>query len=435
MAEKDLNQIWQFIKELLHEHDCVIVPGFGGFVGNREPARIDQVSHIITPPAKRIIFNQNLKTNDGLLANKVSNVLQINYSDAVELIRQLTEQIKEILQHQKHYEVREFGNFRLNADANYVFLPERHHTYLPASFGLAPFQAEPVSARSAKIGKARIFKDRKELKKVRSKTNIWPKALVAVLAFLLCINGWIFLQDHQLSDLRPDDMQLSVTSWFDSLFNDTAEQKPVAVTEANQPTEPLKETPAVVQTDEMETVDSATFIIQTSEQPILEEPVINENPDAEIDYYSHAENIVLARPKWVFPPSEIFNTSKLEADSLAAKNEEMIEPVATMQPTEPGNEPTTKKMPSNKLAGKSASVDSVYFIIGGVFCKERNAIKYYNQLKEKGYNPEMLLNHTINCQRVSYARFRTRKEAEMMLMNIKTSENPGAWILSQGGKR
>lgn len=432
MAEKDLNQIWQFIKELLHEHDCVIVPGFGGFVGNREPARIDQVSHVITPPSKRIIFNQNLKTNDGLLANKVSNAWQINYSEAIEFIRQLTEHTKNALQNQKHYEVREFGNFRLNADANYVFLPDRHNTYLPSSFGLAPFQAEPVAARSAKIGKARIFKDRKELKKVRTKTNVWPKALVAVLALLLCINGWIFLQDHKLSDLRPDDMQLSVTSWFDSLFNDTAEQKPDSIAEQVEPPTPLQKTPAEIEPNLVSAVDSVIQTNQTPEQMTNAESTNHESQVVSVNYYSHAGNIVLARPKWVFPPAELFDVTQVQSDTLVTEDAEVIESATV---SEPGNEPTIKKMPSNKLAGKSASLDSVYFIIGGVFCKERNAVKYYNQLKEKGYEPEMLLNQNIKCQRVSYARFRTRKEAELMLMNIKTSDNPGAWILSQGGKR
>jgi nucleoid DNA-binding protein len=432
MAEKDLNQIWQFIKELLHEHDCVIVPGLGGFVGNREPARIDQVSHVITPPSKRIIFNQNLKTNDGLLANKVSQSWQVNYNEAIDHIQNLTEQVKQMLLLQKHYKVNDFGNFRLNADANYVFLPDKLDTYLPSSFGLAPLQAEPVAARAAKIGKARVFKDRKELKKVRNKNNIGPKALVAVLVLLLGINGWIFLQDHQLSDLKPDNMQLSVSSWFDSIFNDTANQQPQHISEPiaaepaaeiNQPVESLvaviDSTPLADATVKQEQPAAAKTIQVTEEAAV---PVI--------DYYSHAQHLALAKHNWAFPPSDIL---PIISDSLS--NPEVKAPLEPALPELPGNEPTVKKMPSNKLAGKSAVIDSVYYIIGGVFCKERNAVKYYNQLKEKGYEPEIMLNQNINCKRVSYARFRTRKEAEMMLMNIKTSENPGAWILSQGSKK
>ncbi|MDP3003404.1 MAG: hypothetical protein Q8N38_09780, partial [Bacteroidales bacterium] len=34
--------ITAFIRELLFGHDCVIVPGFGGFIGNYTPAHIDK---------------------------------------------------------------------------------------------------------------------------------------------------------------------------------------------------------------------------------------------------------------------------------------------------------------------------------------------------------------------------------------------------------
>ena len=53
--------IWQVVEKLLYKHDCVIIPGFGGFVCNMEHARIDQVTHVIIPPGKHIIFNPNLK--------------------------------------------------------------------------------------------------------------------------------------------------------------------------------------------------------------------------------------------------------------------------------------------------------------------------------------------------------------------------------------
>ena len=43
-------KIEEHISELLFEHDCVIVPDFGGFVCNYAPARIDPVKHLFEPP-------------------------------------------------------------------------------------------------------------------------------------------------------------------------------------------------------------------------------------------------------------------------------------------------------------------------------------------------------------------------------------------------
>ncbi len=61
-----------FIRELLFGHDCVIVPGFGGFIGNYTPARIDKRTGTFYPPVKQISFNRNLNHNDGLLVGKIS---------------------------------------------------------------------------------------------------------------------------------------------------------------------------------------------------------------------------------------------------------------------------------------------------------------------------------------------------------------------------
>ena len=64
--------ISKYISELLFLHDCVIIPEFGGFVGNNKSAVLNEITGTIFPPSKEILFNPNLKSNDGLLINKIS---------------------------------------------------------------------------------------------------------------------------------------------------------------------------------------------------------------------------------------------------------------------------------------------------------------------------------------------------------------------------
>ena len=45
-------EITKYIQELLFVHDCVILPGFGGFVANYRPAKIDENQQIVHPPSK-----------------------------------------------------------------------------------------------------------------------------------------------------------------------------------------------------------------------------------------------------------------------------------------------------------------------------------------------------------------------------------------------
>ena len=50
-----------YISELLFLHDCVIVPEFGGFVGNKKSAQLNKTTGTLTPPSKQIYSIQILK--------------------------------------------------------------------------------------------------------------------------------------------------------------------------------------------------------------------------------------------------------------------------------------------------------------------------------------------------------------------------------------
>ena len=65
--------VGHYISELLFFHDCVILPNFGGLVGNPQSAKLNKTTGILSPPSKQILFNANLKTNDGLLITHISN--------------------------------------------------------------------------------------------------------------------------------------------------------------------------------------------------------------------------------------------------------------------------------------------------------------------------------------------------------------------------
>ena len=55
------------ISQLLYRYDCVIIPGFGGFVTQFKSAAIDRQAHSIYPPSKEVSFNSMLVKNDGVL--------------------------------------------------------------------------------------------------------------------------------------------------------------------------------------------------------------------------------------------------------------------------------------------------------------------------------------------------------------------------------
>ena len=90
--------ITAFIRELLFGHDCVIVPGFGGFIGNYTPAKIDKNTGTFYPPVKQISFNRNLNHNDGLLIGRISVSSGINYGDTRSLVEDFVAGVRKNLE-------------------------------------------------------------------------------------------------------------------------------------------------------------------------------------------------------------------------------------------------------------------------------------------------------------------------------------------------
>ena len=405
--------IWNSVKELLHKHDCVIMPNFGGFVCNPENARIDQVSHIITPPARRVMFNQNLKTNDGLLVQFVAQNFGITYSEALRVIDDLITDFKNKLEQTKQIDIDTFGTFRLNAEANYVFLPNKHNTYLYASFGLLPLQATPVADFITGAKRTRLFKDRKDIKPVGRKQkakNIALKALTAVLVVMLGLNAYIFLTDSNLAGGAKINTT-GIHSWFDSLMSNDNKHNEVVTPELSANTEKDAET---------------TYI---PESPVVvEEEVLAEAPTEIETSTNTAENTTLNI-------AEVFAYSTKSAPNFGGYsfNEDgsLVEsaPTEVTQPTVEET-PVISPEPAIEVAVKESHGTSFsYHVIGGVFCNEANARKFYNMLKSKGFDAQLLLNKKINCNRVSYRKVSSREEALRLMDSIKSTENPEAWVL------
>ena len=56
---------------LLHDHDCLVIPGMGGFVAHPVPARFDEDKGEWIPPGRDVLFNPKLTVRDGLLEQEI----------------------------------------------------------------------------------------------------------------------------------------------------------------------------------------------------------------------------------------------------------------------------------------------------------------------------------------------------------------------------
>ncbi len=127
----------RYISDLLYKNDCVVIPGFGGFITEYTPARVNRLTNSMMPPCKKIIFNEKLQENDGLLAHYISTSNGITYKEAVDQITKFTTYCHDLLKQKKKVRFPEIGVLWNNDEGKLFFEPEPTENYLESSFGLS----------------------------------------------------------------------------------------------------------------------------------------------------------------------------------------------------------------------------------------------------------------------------------------------------------
>ncbi len=197
--------ITPFIRELLFSHDCVILPGFGGFIGNYTPARIDKSTSTFYPPVKQISFNRNLNHNDGLLVGRVSGHSGVAYGDARSIVDEFVAGVRKKLERGDKVIFDNIGSFINNQEGNLQFEPDRNVNYHLDSYGLESFQFPPLEGYDIR---KRISKhiDKDPVKRSSMRKILWRAAvIVPVLALMVTVSlkTQIFKPKAEISSLNP----------------------------------------------------------------------------------------------------------------------------------------------------------------------------------------------------------------------------------------
>ena len=176
--------ISKHIIELLHKHDCVIIPGFGAFLTKSIPA--SHHNNVFSPPKKSVTFNGMLKENDGLLANEISAKENISYNAS---LKQIKKEVKALLSSLKSdkVEIDTIGVFQLNTEKKIQFQPNKDANFDSNSYGLESFTRDP-----------RKIDDSKEKIKTLSIPDYAIKyAAVFILLIGISSIGYISFDDYQ----------------------------------------------------------------------------------------------------------------------------------------------------------------------------------------------------------------------------------------------
>ncbi|WP_162052492.1 HU domain-containing protein [Pontibacter pamirensis] len=378
------------IKSLLYEHDCVIIPEFGGLITRYVPARINPVKHSFAPPSKKIAFNEKLVLNDGLLISTIAYYNNISKEEAQQLVTAFVQQAKARLHKENRFELHEIGVFSYNPEHKLEFEYVEGDNLLDASFGLPELVARPVRVEEPAVLRTLIKERQQEHANEKQPLRKRLKRAYNVAAGLalagLTGSALYFLSlqaDYNLSSLNPMMLLNSgytasntggVTRYAAGYVPVTGEER-IATYAALLPEE-------------------ATAVVQEEQQPALNEQT-----------YFSADSVSASLNMW---PEEQKNEVLIEEVAVPVKEVKPAEPVLTI----------------NEKSGRS------YIIIGGYSTTE-NAVVRRDAARTAGHDSKMLTpGPNSKLYRVSVADFATADEAKAVLNNYKKSFGETIWVLN-----
>lgn len=127
-----------YLKKLLYQYDCVIVPQLGGFILHYLPATFQESSGLFLPPRKKVAFNQALKLDDGVLINYMMLHEQISRDEVKQRIVNFVDELKQEVRRNGSFAVEGIGLFSGNEEGSLQFDPELRHNFFGESFGMQP---------------------------------------------------------------------------------------------------------------------------------------------------------------------------------------------------------------------------------------------------------------------------------------------------------
>ncbi|GAA4450739.1 SPOR domain-containing protein [Nibrella saemangeumensis] len=321
-----------YVKKLLYQYDCIVVPELGAFLTHQLPATFVEATGLYMPPRKKLAFNEALRLDDGILTNYVMLHEGCSREDAQRHIAAFVSELKLEVRQSGSLSLEGIGLFTQNDEGKLQFDPELRHNFLGEVYGMQPLQVgewvkqtttEPVSlvpvvttSESDAIETEEVIRT---VQDEQPRRVYWP--WVAAAVFVGALAGISYFSVIQTKG--PLQSSLSPSSLFQMsfIFN-----KPVE--------EPVK-----------------TVVPPTTEADVSSDKLL-----------------AMAEPHETVPPV---------VPSVAA---EVKKPAPVAAKTVP-----VTNVSENEVKTKSAIVRPHFIVIAGSFSNRLNAGRFQRQMRKEGY--------------------------------------------------
>lgn len=256
------------LRPLLRDHDCVIIPDFGGLVAESVPARVQPGGrHLLSPPTRQVAFNQALTRNDGLLVDALREHLGLPAAEAREALRQAVAALHHELQNQQRTELPGIGVFRQQPGRGLQFEYTGTDNLLAAAFGLPELTAHPVAvldARLAREQQAQLVPRLRSAGHGLRLRRLVPGATIGLLAGL-AVAGLYLLNLHP--ETVPTAWQGYLPRWEETARPVMPQQAALAQPSFTAPATEVTE-PVVVVTDAASNATKPAAPVMAASQPV-----------------------------------------------------------------------------------------------------------------------------------------------------------------------
>lgn len=142
--QRNMQTLFRHIDQLLLRHECVIVPGVGGFLTHAAPSFYDEDEQAFYPPHRTIGFNAQLTLNDGTLVHSYMEAEKCDYKKASRLMQRDIQALQDAVRTHGECYIDGIGTLKQKPGDGYTFLPLEAGALTPSLFALPRFEIKPL---------------------------------------------------------------------------------------------------------------------------------------------------------------------------------------------------------------------------------------------------------------------------------------------------
>ena len=398
--------VLQALPGMFWDHDCVMLPGLGGFVCNPRSAWYDEAQQQIVPPSRDVLFNPRLTTNDGLVAGELMAKYGVVYLEALRAVDALVDALKAQLDEGATAELPGLGRLYQEDDAQLRFVADAEFERVLGSFGHASI---PLVAREVAVPKSvtatpkvvnapspepAVARPSEEARVIPFRVQLARAA--AAVAIPLTLAGAYLLADpagnETLLGSHPLWNAVPVTATYAPVERDA---DVAAMAEA-------------VQTKQGESIEA--FVTRTAWEGLIEFDV-------------HEGRPATGGLRVMVPAKHDSEAPQPVVEAVVV--EEAEAPVVSDAP-EPIPAPIPAPKPAPSPVAKSAPVN--FMIVGGAFGVQANAEKLASSMRDEGFDTSLHYQNHNGLTVVSMGGYATEASAREALADARARGHEKAWL-------